>query len=117
MIAGLQGPTHDTNTNVPRQERHDYDMGRRRVLRHPRAARVLRAIRYDNATQAEGVFDPSRLSEGDEDIESARKKVELLLSLKGMGRRFEWRGALNVFRRARTGGMVVDNSVYRSALK
>ena len=43
-----------------------------------------------------------------------REKVELVLRLKDMGRRFEWRGALKVFRRAKAGGMVPDNSVYRS---
>ncbi len=42
-----------------------------------------------------------------------RAKVELVLRLKEMGSRFEWRGALKVFRRAKAGGVVPDNSVYR----
>lgn len=60
------------------------------------------------------MFDPHRGCEPGQDTEVVREKVELVLRLKEMGRRFEWRGALKVFRRAAAGGMVLDNSVYRS---
>lgn len=60
------------------------------------------------------MFDPRRGCESGQDAEVVREKVELMLRLKDMGRRFEWRGALKVFRRAKAGGMVPDNSAYRS---
>lgn len=66
----------------------------------------------DNAPEAPGVFDPSRGCTS----EREREKVELVLQLKAMGRRFEWRGALKVFRRAKASGMELDNNVYRSAI-
>eukprot|EP00903_Cladosiphon_okamuranus_P014372 g13343.t1 len=58
------------------------------------------------------MFDPRRGYEPGQDTEALREKVELVLRLKEMGRRFEWRGALKVFRRAKAGGMVPDSSVY-----
>lgn len=79
--------------------------------RRPRPVGALDASARDNAPDAPRVFDASRGYESD----AARERVELVLRLKDMGRRFEWRGALKVFRRARARGMVMDNSVYRSA--
>ncbi|CAM9625134.1 unnamed protein product [Hapterophycus canaliculatus] len=80
--------------------------GRRR--RRPRPGGILGASERENMPEAPGVFDPSRGFAG----ERERDKVELVLQLKAMGRRFEWRGALKVFRRAKAAGMVLDNTIY-----
>ncbi|CAM9995223.1 unnamed protein product, partial [Ectocarpus sp. 12 AP-2014] len=76
--------------------------------RRPRPLGALDASARDNAPDAPRVFDASRGCES----EAARDRIELVLRLKDMGRRFEWRGAVKVFRRARARGMVMDNSVY-----
>lgn len=85
----------------------------RRSRRRPRPAGTLEASARDNSPGAPGIFDPSRARGPGQDAGAARERVELVLRLKEMGRRFEWRGALKVFRRAKAGGVVPDNSVYR----
>ena len=100
-------PFHD-----PAHDKGDVQHRTRGHIR-PRAVEALGASIRDNAPAAPGAFDPARGWEG-EGGEATRDKVQLVLSLKAMGRRFEWRGALKVFRRAKEDGVVVDNSVYRS---
>lgn len=118
LASCLARPT-PTSSSVPSRPFHDpaHDNGdvqhRTRGLIRPRAVEALGASIRDNAPAAPGAFDPARGWEG-EGGEATRDKVQLVLSLKAMGRRFEWRGALKVFRRAKEDGVVVDNSVYRS---
>lgn len=105
--ASSQRGIHEPTTDLQRQRT-------RRSRIRPRPVGSLSASVRDNAPDAPDVFDPHRGCEPGQDTEVVREKVELVLRLKDMGRRFEWRGALKVFRRVTAGGMVPDNSVYRS---
>ena len=113
IVSCLAHPTRTTSASVPTPlhdpPAHDVQHRTRGHVR-PRAVEALGASIRDNAPPAPGAFDPARGWEG----EATRDKVQLVLSLKAMGRRFEWRGALKVFRRAKEDGVMVDNSVYRS---
>lgn len=69
---------------------------------------------HDDATNATDAFDGT----GDDELEDEldpemRDKVDLLRTLKGMGRRFAWRGAMKAFHTAKAEGVVADNNVYR----
>lgn len=108
---------------------------RRRDLRSPRSSAAVTAVTVETNTTTAArlkasirdntwdenappeVFDPARaVREGggcDAKTEAVRVKVELLLRLKSMGQRFEWRGALKVFGRAKAAGIATDNSLYR----
>lgn len=85
----------------------------RRSRRRPRPVGALEASARDTSSGAPGMFDPLRAGQPGQDTGAVRAKVELVLRLKEMGRRFEWRGALKVFRRTKAGGVVPDNGVYR----
>lgn len=117
LASCLARPT-TPSASLPSRPFHDpaHDKGevqhRTRGHIRPRAVEALGASIRDNAPAAPGAFDPARGWEA-EGGEATRDKVQLVLSLKAMGRRFEWRGALKVFRRAKEDGVVVDNSVYR----
>lgn len=88
------------------------DSLRRRRLRRRRTATYLGSAVGGNEEHDTGAFHPVRGIEVD-----GRSNVELLARLKAMGRRFEWRGALKVFRRAKAEGLVADNNVYRLELR
>lgn len=66
----------------------------------------------DSVSDVPGALDAARSQES-EGANAWDDKFDLVLTLKGMGRRFEWRGALKRFRRAKEEGMVADNNVYR----
>lgn len=101
-LAPVHGHAHGSG-DIPR---------RRRSYRRPRTVTALGASIRENAPDVPGAFDPARCGKGGP-RDGVRDKVELLIALKAMGRRFEWRGALKVFQKAKFGGVIVDNSVYR----
>eukprot|EP00752_Nemacystus_decipiens_P004233 g3867.t1 len=83
------------------------------ILPHPLYTAFMRPEpTISDSGQGAVAYGQDRGCEPGQDTEVVREKVELVLRLKDMGRRFEWRGALKVFRRAKAGGMVPDNSVY-----
>lgn len=84
---------------------------RRRGRRRPRV-RALEACVRDSSTDVPDTLDAAGSQESTR-ANTCDDKFDLALTLKAMGRRFEWRGALKRFRRAKEEGMVADNNVYR----